>query len=76
MTDISKNDQWKERNLLCKTVLGFLKIALCLTDQQLFLLRLPEFKLFFFFFFAFNFDGNFLKWRNFVWKAGVQFFKP
>ena len=25
-------------------------------------------------FFTFQFDGNFLKNRNFIWKTGVKFF--
>ena len=47
ITEISHNDQWKERNLFCKTVLGFFEIGLRLRDWHLFIGGLLKFKQFF-----------------------------
>lgn len=53
---ISKNDQWNEQILLCKTVLQFCKVVLHERDLHVSICGLLEFK----WFFPFNYDNNFL----------------
>ena len=56
------NDQWKESNLFCKTILGFLAIALLLRDQTFLhasCWNLNDF-------FMFIFDVSFRKNKNLI----------
>lgn len=66
---ISNNDQWKRRNLSCKIVQKFFQIGLLLRDRHLSMCGLVKFNRFF----KFNFDANFLKSDNVLWKNEVQF---
>ena len=62
ITEIPKSDQWKERNLFHKTVLGFWKIALHLRDQHTFVWTAGIQTVLF----TFSFDCNFLKNENLI----------
>ena len=67
ITEISKNDQWKEGNYLFKSLLWFF-LKLYVKEIGTFLhvdcCDLNDF-------FTFNCDGNFLKSNNLLWKTDV-----
>lgn len=62
ITEIPKGDQWKERNLFHKTVLGFWDTALNLRDQHIFAWTAGIQTVLF----TFSFDFNFLKNENLI----------